>query len=157
MLRQRILSELRSNPPMRQSSSRAFQLLAYGRNTSLFLASPKLTLRRQLSLSPSVLKPQARVLATSAPATPPVLPKRSRIARALYKAAAFTGFAALTVSGCIVAFFVYDASTYKNEAETYDVGVSALAINPRRGGPKNLPIAEILVWSIYLPTGYSVV
>lgn len=130
---------------MRQSSSRPFRSLAHGRNVSPFLATPKLTLRNQLNLSSSSSKPQTRVVATSAPTTASI-PKRSRIARALYKTAVFTGFAGLTITGLVVAFFVYDASTYKNEAETYDVGVSELAINPRKGGPKNLPIAEMLVW-----------
>lgn len=69
--------------------------------------------------------------------------------RALYKTAVFTGFAGLTITGLVVAFFIYDASTYKNEVDSYDVGVSELAMNPRRGGPKNLPIAETLVSALF--------
>ena len=41
-----------------------------------------------------------------------------------------------------VGFFLYDASTYRLHSSQTDVDVSALAINPRRGGPKNLPILE---------------
>jgi NADH dehydrogenase len=50
------------------------------------------------------------------------------------------------VCGAIVGgFFIYDATTY-HEAPSYtDIPVSELALRPRRGGPKNLPIAEILV------------
>jgi NADH dehydrogenase len=53
----------------------------------------------------------------------------------------------MTVTGLVVALFLYDASTYKDEADKEDIGVSDLALNPRRGGPKNLPIAEVLVSS----------
>lgn len=142
MLRQRILSELRQGP------RRSFRSLTHGPNVSPFLSSPKLALREQLNLSLPALKSQSRALATSAPklnTSKPAVPKRSRIARTLHKTAAFTGFAGLTITGLVVAFFVYDASTYKNEVDSYDVGVSELAMNPRRGGPKNLPIAETLV------------
>ncbi|CAN6608450.1 external alternative NADH-ubiquinone oxidoreductase, mitochondrial [Trichomonascus vanleenenianus] len=38
-------------------------------------------------------------------------------------------------------FFIYDATTYKH-AVNVDVNVSNLALNPVRGGPKNLPIAH---------------
>jgi NADH dehydrogenase len=93
-----------------------------------------------------VFKPHSRVLATAASDAAPA-PKRTgrRIAKFVYKASAFCGFAGLTVSVLVIAFFIYDASTYKEEVDRYDVGVSDLALNPRRGGPKNLLIAEILV------------
>jgi len=42
--------------------------------------------------------------------------------------------------GAVVAFFIYDASTYKETPFEEDIHVSALALNPVRGGPKNLPI-----------------
>ena len=71
--------------------------------------------------------------------------KRSRSVRALVKCFAWLGFAGLTITGTVVAFFIYDASTYKEEVDKYDVGISEIALNPRRGGPKNLPIAEVLV------------
>lgn len=48
-------------------------------------------------------------------------------------------------TGLVIAFFIYDASTYKEDAHTEDVPVSELALNPRRGGPKNLPIADYFV------------
>lgn len=45
----------------------------------------------------------------------------------------------------VVAFFVYDATTYRERPSAEDIPVSELALNPRHGGPKNLPIAEVLV------------
>ena len=45
----------------------------------------------------------------------------------------------------VVAFFLYDASTYKEGAQTTEVDVSQVALNPRRGGPKNLPIYEVQI------------
>lgn len=106
-----------------------------------------------MNLSSPVLKEQVRVLATSAPkldSARAAAPRHNRMVRALYKTAVFTGFAGLTITGLVVAFFIYDASTYKNEVDSYDVGVSELAMNPRRGGPKNLPIAETLVLALFL-------
>ena len=44
----------------------------------------------------------------------------------------------------VVGFFLYDASTYK-DPELGDIRVSNLALHPRRGGPKNLLIAEALI------------
>lgn len=43
------------------------------------------------------------------------------------------------------AFFIYDATTYNEHAVATDCDVSQLALFPRRGGPKNLPIAEVLI------------
>jgi NADH dehydrogenase len=65
--------------------------------------------------------------------------------RACIKTATFAGFAGLTLTAAIVAFFIYDATTYKDEIDERDLAVPQMALNPRRGGPKNLPIAEVLV------------
>ncbi|KAI1938562.1 hypothetical protein LOZ66_003365 [Ophidiomyces ophidiicola] len=51
----------------------------------------------------------------------------------------------LVSAGIVLAFFIYDASTYANDPLVEDVPVSEIALNPRRGGPKNLPIADALV------------
>lgn len=40
-------------------------------------------------------------------------------------------------------FFIYDASTYREDLSWKDIHVSEMALSPRRGGPKNLPIAEV--------------
>jgi NADH dehydrogenase len=58
---------------------------------------------------------------------------------------ALTGSFILASTGLIVAFFLYDASTYREDLTFSDIPVSTTALNPRRGGPKNLPIAEVLV------------
>lgn len=51
----------------------------------------------------------------------------------------------LTAGGLIIAFFIYDASTYREDITVTDIPVSEAALSPQRGGPKNLPIAEVLV------------
>ncbi|KAK7748933.1 hypothetical protein SLS53_000958 [Cytospora paraplurivora] len=43
------------------------------------------------------------------------------------------------------AFFIYDATTYSGHAHAHECDVSQLALHPRRGGAKNLPIAEALI------------
>ena len=45
----------------------------------------------------------------------------------------------------MVAFFIYDASTYREELSSTDVPVSLAALEPRRGGPKNLPIVDAFI------------
>lgn len=45
----------------------------------------------------------------------------------------------------VVCFFAYDATTYKEVDGKYDIPVSLAALSPKTGGPKNLPIAEVLV------------
>lgn len=45
----------------------------------------------------------------------------------------------------VTGFFIYDASTYKEAADNGDITVHELALQPRRGGPKNLPIADVLI------------
>ncbi|KAL9061153.1 MAG: hypothetical protein Q9162_000298 [Coniocarpon cinnabarinum] len=42
----------------------------------------------------------------------------------------------------IVGFFIYDATTYQEDLTSGEIPVSSLALNPRRGGPKNLLIIE---------------
>lgn len=70
---------------------------------------------------------------------------QSRLLNFTYRAAAWVG-ASLTVLGVgVIAFFIYDASTYKEEATHSDIDISQLALQPRRGGPKNLPIAEMFL------------
>ncbi|KAI9835781.1 MAG: hypothetical protein M1837_003665 [Sclerophora amabilis] len=71
--------------------------------------------------------------------TTPPLP--SRISRLFYRSLTFTGFFVLTAGGFVVLFFVYDASTYREDLSYQDIPVSEAALTPERGGPKNLPIA----------------
>lgn len=76
--------------------------------------------------------------------TPTPRPK-PRILRWIYRSFALCGFSVLLIGGLVVAFFAYDATTYKECLSNEDIPVPELALNPRRGGPKNLPIAEHLV------------
>lgn len=74
------------------------------------------------------------------------LPKtQSRILNFLYRSAALFGFSILTFGTAVAGFFLYDASTYREDLSYRDIKVSDIALNPKRGGPKNLPIAEVLV------------
>lgn len=45
----------------------------------------------------------------------------------------------------VIGFFIFDASTYREDLSYKDIHVSDLALSPRRGGPKNLPIAEVQI------------
>jgi NADH dehydrogenase len=42
-------------------------------------------------------------------------------------------------------FFCYDATTYHPRAIRKELNISQLALSPKRGGKKNLPIADNLV------------
>lgn len=41
-----------------------------------------------------------------------------------------------------MAFFIYDWSTYREDLSAQDVPVSEVALNPKKGGPKNLPVID---------------
>jgi NADH:ubiquinone reductase (H+-translocating) len=74
------------------------------------------------------------------------LPKsRSWILNFTYRSAAWFGGSVVIIGAGIIGFFLYDASTYREDLTYTDIKVSDLALSPRRGGPKNLPIAEVLV------------
>ncbi|CAN8102525.1 unnamed protein product [Discula destructiva] len=62
-----------------------------------------------------------------------------------YRSLAFVGSGVIVVGVAFAAFFIYDATTYSEGAAASEIYVSPLALNPRRGGPKNLPIAEVLI------------
>lgn len=72
-------------------------------------------------------------------------PKRSRFLSVLYKTFTACGFFVIGSGTLVLAFFIYDASTYRETPSAEDIPVSELALNPRHGGPKNLPIADVLV------------
>ena len=68
--------------------------------------------------------------------------KHGRVFRLFYKVFAYAGGFILISGGLVLAFFVYDASTYREDLSYTDIHVSQQALSPRRGGPKNLPIIE---------------
>ncbi len=71
--------------------------------------------------------------------------RRSRLFRFTYRLFAYAGAFGVITGGLIVAFFIYDASTYREDLSYTDIPVSEDALEPKRGGPKNLPIANVLV------------
>jgi hypothetical protein len=77
--------------------------------------------------------------------------KRSVFVRFCLRAFAAVGFIGLVFAGSVIAFFVYDASTYHRSSKDEAIPVLELALHPRRGGPKNLPIAEFLVDDVDSP------
>lgn len=81
-------------------------------------------------------------ITTAAKAAPA---RRSRALTILYRIFASCGFFVIGTGIVVVAFFIYDASTYREDLTSGDIPVSELALNPRRGGPKNLPIADVLI------------
>ena len=95
---------------------------------------------RTSSVSPSTPLISSRRLVSTKP-----LPERGPLFRFLYRSLALTGGFILISGGLVLAFFIYDATTYREDLTFSDIPVSNLALNPRRGGPKNLPIAEVLV------------
>lgn len=70
---------------------------------------------------------------------------RRPVLRALYHLFAYCGIIIVGGGALVTGVFLYDASTYRENPVCEDIPVSELALNPKRGGPKNLPIAEILV------------
>lgn len=73
----------------------------------------------------------------------PLPQRRSWLLNFLYRSAAWFGGSIAFVSIGIVGFFLYDASTYKEDPTLNDIHVSERALAPRTGGPKNLPIIEV--------------
>lgn len=65
--------------------------------------------------------------------------------RVMHNGFAYCGIFLVTTGVAIVGFFIYDASTYKDDPSVEDIPVSELALTPKRGGAKNLPIAEHLL------------
>ena len=77
--------------------------------------------------------------------TRPFPQHRGPLYRFVYRSFAYAGAFILISGGLVIAFFLYDASTYREDLSYTDIPVSEQALNPKRGGPKNLPIAESLV------------
>lgn len=67
------------------------------------------------------------------------------MSRFLYRCFAWTGIFIIVSGTLVVGFFLYDASTYKECETKVDIPVDEVALTPKTGGPKNLPIAEVLV------------
>lgn len=71
--------------------------------------------------------------------------KRGVISRVLHKTATYLGIFVIGSGVAVAALFAYDYSTYTDVGSEVDIPVSELALHPRRGGPKNLPIIDHFV------------
>ena len=89
--------------------------------------------------------PRARPLVCRSISTRPLPHKRGPVFRFFYRLFAYSGASVLIFGVLVGAFFVYDSTTYREDLSYTDIPVSAEALYPRRGGPKNLPIADVLV------------
>ncbi|GAP86139.1 putative mitochondrial NADH dehydrogenase protein [Rosellinia necatrix] len=75
----------------------------------------------------------------------PLPQRRSALHNFAYRSAAILGTGVGFVALLFVAFFAYDATTYKESVDFGDCHVSKAALEPPRGGPKNLPVIEALL------------
>ena len=89
--------------------------------------------------------PFNRVFARSIFSTRPLPASRGPLFRFFYRFFAYAGGFILVTGSLTVAFFLYDATTYRQDLSFTDISVSKEALFPERGGPKNLPIADVLV------------
>ena len=121
-----------------------------GSNTAYSISCPQRWRNRaSLRLNPYVLQsPRPRLNPFSVHrsiSTKPLPHQRGPLFRFCYRLFAYSGAFVLIIGGFVGAFFIYDATTYREDLSYTDIPVSAEALNPRRGGPKNLPIADVLV------------
>ena len=93
----------------------------------------------------SILRQSATSFLKRSISTKPLPQRRGPLFRFIYRSFAYAGGFILVTGGLVVAFFIYDASTYREDLSFSDIPVSEKALKPRRGGPKNLPIAEEFV------------
>ncbi|KAL8701636.1 MAG: hypothetical protein Q9224_000414, partial [Gallowayella concinna] len=77
--------------------------------------------------------------------TKPLPHRHGPLFRFIYRSLVYTGGFVLVFGVLVVGFFVYDASTYREDLSYTDIPVATEALYPRKGGPKNLPIADTLV------------
>lgn len=75
----------------------------------------------------------------------PLPQRRSFFLNFAYRSAAVVGTGVGFIGFLFAAFFVYDATTYKESTPFGECQVSEYALSPRKGGPKNLPIMDVLL------------
>ena len=100
---------------------------------------------RRIDVHPSSCPHGLRFLSTSPTSTQPRPGQFLRYGRKAAKYTAFTCLSAvLGLSVVIGGVFVHDVFTY-SDRHIDRVPVSPLALHPELGGPKNLPVASVLV------------
>lgn len=100
---------------------------------------------RQAVASAKHLRQAPSLVLSRALSGKPLPQNKSRVLNFTYRAAAWIGISLTVIGGGVLAFFIYDASTYRESCSSSDISVAQLALQPRRGGPKNLPIAEVFI------------
>ena len=91
---------------------------------------PRSSFSRLLSTPPSPPSPAQRLL------------RRSRVVLKYTTYLAFSSVLGIVIVGSCI--FIHDAFTYTDQ-HVDRVPVSPLALHPKRGGPRNLPVASVLV------------
>ncbi|KAG9245254.1 hypothetical protein BJ878DRAFT_575028 [Calycina marina] len=101
--------------------------------------------RPQIRLSPRATQNILRYQIIRHVSGRPLPQSRSWAANFFYRTAALLGASLVVLGAGVVAFFIYDYSTYREDLSHQEIKVSEVALSPRRGGPKNLPIAEVQI------------
>ncbi|KAG5366925.1 External alternative NAD(P)H-ubiquinone oxidoreductase B2 [Yarrowia sp. B02] len=91
---------------------------------------------------PAAARTAFRSLHSSRPALQKQKSAISRTTKILRLGLATFGAIGLTATALVVGFLAYDYSSYKEIDDCGEIDVHALALSPRRGGPKNLPIFD---------------
>ncbi|KAL8706026.1 MAG: hypothetical protein Q9201_000911 [Fulgogasparrea decipioides] len=139
--KQSLHSTLQTWQRYRQSHTCSKELTAKSYHPNLRLISPSRICHLIAPRSP--FKPQLiRAISTN---PNPISPSRGPFYRFFYRLFAYTGGFILVAGGFVLGFFIYDASTYREDLSYTDIPVATEALYPRKGGPKNLPIADALV------------
>lgn len=135
----------RSSPSYRLTSLALLQQAKHAQVRQLSLVSrPNALIRTTPTKSAQRLFPPKRIARSLS--GKPLPQRRSVILNFAYRTAALLGTGIGFVGALFAAFFIYDATTYKESSVTFgDCQVSEAALYPRRGGPKNLPIIEALL------------
>ncbi len=111
-----------------------------------FHTNRRVVLQIQRPSNLAFARARARGFASEGPSTSTSYP--GRIIRRAKTTAKYGGYLCLsTVFGVLflgAGIFVHDAFTYTDK-HVERVPVSPLALHPERGGPKNLPVAKVLV------------
>ncbi|KAK9451180.1 uncharacterized protein V1518DRAFT_412749 [Limtongia smithiae] len=80
--------------------------------------------------------------AAAIPPAPVGTSLKRRVLRGIYYLSLAIGLGVMTVGLLVAGLFLYDSTTYKELSDVEDIEISTLALHPRIGGPKNLPILE---------------
>lgn len=120
------------------------RVLARGSNSGIFLPPRKVYNRRGIRVYTSRRGPPKVEIPLVCSAEKISLKSKSFARFCIRSAKLITG--SFTILGiCFIGLIAYDAHRYNGDLSQGDVQVSKLALNPRLGGPKHLPIAEVQI------------